>query len=216
MKQKKRIALILAVCMTAVLLWGCADSEGGTVPPAETWEETIGSEETVEQTTAWAETRETVPGAYTEILDAYAEAVAEDWDPGRLMDAGMNYLIADRSFRDAGGALGYAVTDLDGDGAPELVIGSLTEDYFYGKMIFLLYTLDGEGAPMPVFESIERDRYYYAGGFRFANLGTFRWNESYVTTRKLENRELIDMTCTTDPADYVQMELTPFRQEETP
>lgn len=216
MIQKKRIALILAVSMMAALLWGCAGSGEGTVPPSETREETMGSVETVEETTARAETRETVPGAYTEILDAYAEAVAEGWDPGRLMDAGMNYLIADSSFRDAGGALGYAVTDLDGDGTPELVIGSLTEDDFYGKMIFLLYTLDEEGAPMLVFESIERDRYYYAGGFQFANLGAFSWNESYVTTRKLEDRELIDMTYTTDPADYVQMELTPFRQEETP
>lgn len=210
MKRKKLIALILAVSMTAALLWGCASSREGTVPPSETAEEITLPQDESEPT------REAVPGAYTEILDAYAEAVAEGWDPGRLMDAGMNYLIADSSFRDAGGALGYAVTDLDGDGTPELVIGSLTEDDFYGKMIFLLYTLDEEGAPMLVFESIERDRYYYAGGFQFANLGAFSWNESYVTTRKLEDRELIDMTYTTDPADYVQMELTPFRQEETP
>ena len=104
------------------------------------------------------------------------------------------------------------VTDLDGDGTEELAIGSMVEDEFFGKMIFSLYTLDGDGVPQLLFDSTERNRYYYAGGFRFANLGSSDWNDSFVTTLKLEDKELIDMTYTTDPADYVQMELTPFSQ----
>lgn len=79
-------------------------------------------------------------------------------------------------------------------------------------MIFSLYTLDSGGASKLLFDGTERNRYYYAGGFTFANLGSSDWNDSFVTTLKLEDQELIDMTYTTDPADYVQMELTPFSQ----
>ena len=86
------------------------------------------------------------------------------------------------------------------------------DDEFYGKLIFSLYTLDEKGVPQLLFDSTERNRYYYAGSFCFANLGSSGWNSSFVTTLKLEGHEMIDMTYTTDPADYVQMELTPLAQ----
>ena len=57
---------------------------------------------------------------------------------------------------------------------------------------------------------MERDRYYYAGGNRFANLGSSSATDSFVTTLKLEGEGLVDMTFTTDPAAYVQMELAPL------
>ena len=69
-----------------------------------------------------------------------------------------------------------------------------------------------DGEPVPIFSSIERDRDYYAGGTRFANIGSSGADSSYVTTLKLEGEGLVDMTYTTDPADYVQMELMPLAQ----
>ena len=98
-----------------------------------------------------------------------------------------------------------------GNATPELSFRPALDEFF-GKMVFSLYTLDGEGVPELLFDSTERNRYYYAGGFCFANLGSSDWNDSFVTTLKLEDKELIDMTYTTDHADYVQMELTPFSQ----
>lgn len=54
------------------------------------------------------------------------------------------------------------------DGMEELLIGTLVDDSFYGKMIFALYTLDDKGIHQLVFDSSERNRCYYAGENRFA------------------------------------------------
>ena len=108
--------------------------------------------------------------------------------------------------------VGYVVDDLDGDGTPEFAIGTLSGDEFYGKLIFALYTQDENGNAVQLFNSIERNRYYYAGGIRFANIGSSAFDDSFVTTLKLEGEGLVDMTYTTDPKDYVQMQLTPLAQ----
>lgn len=154
----------------------------------------------------------TVLEAYAAVIGEYYTVLQEDWDAAQVMEAGLNYMVADSFFETPTEDIGYAVADLDGDGTEELVIGSRREDAFFGKLIFSLYTLDSSGAPQLLFDSTERNRYYYAGGIRFANLGSSSWNDSFVTTLKLENKEMIDMTYTTEPEDYVQMDLTPFSQ----
>lgn len=147
-----------------------------------------------------------VPVPYEEILVQYQTALAEEWSGQQFVDAGLNYMIRDVQ----PGTVGYAVDDLDGDGIPEFAIGTLSGDDFYGRMIFALYTQDENGNAVQLFSSTERDRFYYAGGIRFANIGSSGWDDSFETTLKLEGNEMIDMTRTTDPADYVQMELTAF------
>ena len=154
----------------------------------------------------------TVPEAYATVIGEYYTVLNEGWDAAQVMGQGLNYLVADSFFDAPTQDIGYAVADLDGDGGEELVIGSLKEDDFFGKLVFSLYTLDSDGVPQLLIDSTERNRYYYAGGSHFANLGSSDWNESFVTTLKLEEGELIDMTYTTEPGDYVQMELTPFAQ----
>ncbi len=150
--------------------------------------------------------------AYATVIGEYYTTLEEEWDAAAVMEAGLNYLVADSFFDTPLEDIGYAVTDLDGDGMDELAIGPMAGDEFFGKMVFSLYTLASDGVPQLLFNSTERNRYYYAGGSNFANLGSSDWNESFVTTRKLEDRKLIDVTYTTDPVDYVQMELTPFSQ----
>ena len=149
-----------------------------------------------------------IPVPYEEILAQYRNAISEGWSAQQLVDAGLNHMIRDVESE----TVGYAVDDLDGDGIPEFAIGALSGDEFYGKLIFELYTLDDYGDPVQVFSSIERNRYYYAGGIRFANLGSSAFDDSFATTQKLEGEGLVDMTYTTDPADYVQMELTSLAQ----
>ena len=149
-----------------------------------------------------------VPAVYEPILQQYRTALGENWTGQQLVDAGLNFIIKDVPPE----AVGYAVDDLDDNGIPELAIGTISGDEFYGKLIFELYTLDDHGDPVQIFSSIERNRYYYAGGIRFANTGSSGAGSSYVTTLKLEGEGLVDMTYTTDPADYVQMELTPLAQ----
>jgi len=149
-----------------------------------------------------------VPAVYEPILKQYRTALEENWTGQQLVDAGLNFMIRDIAPK----AVGYAVDDLDDDGIPELAIGTISGDEFYGKLIFELYTLGDHGNPVQIFSSIERNRYYYAGGIRFANIGSSAFDDSFVTTLKLEGEGLVDMTYTTDPADYVQMELTPLAQ----
>lgn len=144
-----------------------------------------------------------VPSVYEQILNRYRTALEENWDGQQLTDAGLNLMLRDV----APETVGYAVEDLDDNGIPELAIGTISGDDFYGKMIFALYTVDSGGEPVSIFSSMERDRYYYAGGNRFANLGSSSAADSFVTTLKLEGEGLVDMTFTTDPAEYVQMEL---------
>lgn len=151
-----------------------------------------------------------VPSVYEQILNRYRTALEENWDGQQLTDAGLNLMLRDV----APETVGYAVEDLDDNGIPELAIGTISGDDFYGKMIFVLYTVDSGGETVPIFSSMERDRYYYAGGNRFANLGSSSAADSFVTTLKLEGEGLVDMTFTTDPAEYVQMELVSITESD--
>lgn len=150
------------------------------------------------------------PVVYAQILAVYRTALEENWDGQQLVDAGLNFMIKDVSPE----TVGYAVEDLDDDGIAELIIGTISGDEFYGKLIFVLYTVGEEGKPVQIFSSIKRNRYYYAGGIRFANTGSSGAVCSLVTTLKLEDEELVDMTYTTDSKDYVQMELVPIAEGE--
>ena len=149
-----------------------------------------------------------VPVVYEPILKQYRTALKENWNGQQLVDAGLNFMIRDV----APETVGYAVDDLDDNGTPELAIGTISGDEFYGKLIFVLYTVDDDGEPVQIFSSIERDRYYYAGGIRFANIGSSAFDDSFATTLKLEGEGLVDMTFTTDPKDYVQMQFVPIAE----
>ena len=153
-----------------------------------------------------AEVTENGLSAYEPIVLQYRTALEENWSGQQLVDADMNCMVQNVPPE----TVGYAVEDLDGNGTPELIIGTNCADVFYEKMVFLLYTVGENGEPVQLFSSIERNRYYFAGGSRFANLGSSSADSSFATTWKLEGEELVDMTCTTDPKDYVQMALTPI------
>lgn len=153
-----------------------------------------------------AEVTENGLSAYEPIVLQYRTALEENWSGQQLVDADMNFMVQNVPPE----TVGYAVEDLDGNGTPELIIGTNCADVFYEKMVFLLYTVGENGEPVQLFSSIERNRYYFAGGSRFANLGSSSADSSFATTWKLEGQELVNMTCTTDPKDYVQMALTPI------
>ena len=148
---------------------------------------------------------------YAPIIGACCTALAEGWDEARLAEAGMSPLMTGCGEVPLE-SIGYAVIDLDGDGAQELLLAALDGDDFYARMVFQLYTLNGRNEPMLLFTGTGDNRWYYAGGIRFANLGATAFDCDFVTTLKLERREMVDMTYTTDPADYVQLPLMPLAQ----
>ena len=147
-----------------------------------------------------------LPTVYKQIIDRYRTALEDNYDGQQLTDFGLNLMVKDI----APNKIGYAVKDLDGNGIYELIIGTVSGDDFYGKMILLLYTINKDGDAVQIFSSTDRNRYYYAGNNRFANLGSSSASDSFVTTLKLEDEEMVDMTFTTKPTDYVQMTLTPI------
>lgn len=195
------LAFDLADGVRASFLWFWVDTQGYTLN--EEFSQLPGD-------SSGGDSLSTIPEAYAALLDRYAEAISETWDSAALMDANLPYLLALAYGEEPLENIGYAISDVEGDGSPELLIGSLTGDEYFGKMIFALFTLDQDGAASLLFESGEKNRYYYVGENRFANLGQFSADEYFETTLKLEDSEMIDMTYTTQPADYVQMDLTPF------
>ena len=222
--ERKSTPVVVALTVIVIILlgvffvvqYGRKEKAQPVIPETKATDYTISIMEpaqTVPQTlTPTTEAARTIPEPYASVIGQYHTALKNGWDAAQVMEAGLNYMVADSFFEAPMEDIGYAVTDLDGDGIEELIVGTLKEDSFYGKLIFSLYTLDDEGSPLLLIDSTERNRYYYAGDIRFANIGSSSWNDSFVTTLKLENKELVDMTYTTDPTDYVQMELTPFSQ----
>lgn len=222
-RERKSTPVLLVLAVIAVLLLAVffvvrylrKEPARPVIPEKETTASTIGTSEPAQTLTPTTGAAQAIPEPYALVIERYYTALNDGWDGARMMEAGLNYMAADSFFEAPLEDIGYTVTDLDGDATEELVIGTLKEDAFYGKLIFSLYTLDDTGNPLLLIDSTERNRYYFAGGFRFANVGSSSWNDSFVTTLKLENKELVDMTYTTDPGDYAQMELTPFNQWKT-
>ena len=172
-----------------------------------------------DETSVWRAEQAAVPQAYTAVPEAYIPllqqyhtALAEAWTAEQMQEAGLNPIVTEICPADPLAQLGYRAEDLDGDGTPELVIGTMAGDDLSGKMVVALYTLPADGAPQLLFDSTAQSCYYYAGNARFANLGSSDLGGSFVTTVRLEDGEMIDMTYTTDPADYIQLGLTPFSQ----
>lgn len=213
----KKIALfVLSIIMVFSLAACGTSSPAAPESPAPAAKETAPAPEETqpepEQPVPAPEETPTVEQAYAVVIGEYYTALEQRWNGAELMEDGLNYMAAD-CYGDAPlENLGYAIADIDGDGVPELLIGSIHGDEFYDKMIFSLYTLDENGVNKLVFDGTERNRYYYAGENRFANLGSSAFNDSFETTVKLEEGEMIDMTYTTAPESYVQPELTPFSQ----
>ena len=214
--MKKFAVLLLSVIMVFSLADCGAVTPAATESPAPAAEETAPMpEETTpepEETVPAPEETPTVEQAYAVVIGEYYTALEQRWNGAELMEDGLNYMAADCYGEEPLENLGYAIADIDGDGVQELLIGTIKADEFYDKMILSLYTLDENGVNKLVFDGTERNCYYYAGENRFANLGSSAFNESFETTVKLEEGEMIDMTYTTAPADYVQPELTPFSQ----
>ena len=212
--MKKFAVLFLSVIMVFSLT-ACGASTPAAPESAAPESPVPAAEETApspEETVPAPEETPTVEQAYAVVIGEYYTALEQRWNGAELMEDGLNYMAADCYGEEPLENLGYAIVDLDGDGVQELLIGPINADEFFDNMIFSLYTLDENGVNKLVFDGTERNRYYYAGENRFANQGSSAYNDSFDTTVKLEEGEMIDMTYTTVPEDYVQLELTPFSQ----
>lgn len=114
--------------------------------------------------------------AMDELLARYRSLI---WDGGKDADpdvgeTGVWEAIMGMARDAALRSVGYTLTDLSGDGMPELVIGAIaTSDtpYVYPHAIYALYTFV-DGQPHLTFEGWARNRYFYLGQNRFLNQGS--------------------------------------------
>ena len=125
-----------------------------------------------------------------------------------MQEADLNYMVNDCAGEKGLDGAGYLIKDLDGDGNPELLVGTIAEDDFCGKMILELFFINSYGVAQRVFTSSERNRYYYAGDNNFAHIGSSSAFESFDTTEAYQNGKMNDLTCVTE--EYVQAQLLPF------
>ena len=150
-------------------------------------------------------------GLYEEIVEKYVSAIQNGDDRQSMRDNDLNDLAAD-----VGDApldtVGWLIDDLDGNGVPELVIGTISDNDFLGKLILDLYTLDDTEMPKLLFRSGERDRLYSVGDRIFANVGSNGANDSVNKAFILEGGNLNPAEGSIDPKEYKQYDLTPLSQ----
>lgn len=105
---------------------------------------------------------------YSDKLTAYYQAISQRLDAEALREKNLNYMLAYSYGENAPARFGYLLSDLDGDGTEELLIGCLTGDEYTDEIVLDLYTVK-DGAVSMVFTSGERDRYYLCADGTVAN-----------------------------------------------
>ena len=168
---------------------------------------------------AWAKLPEEIRIQYSDIVAEWVdgmylfdeEEAAIDADvlgPDEIEDLKMDLMFAHDC-----GSFGYTVADLNGDGKADLVIAS-------GKLILGVWTYgemenaDGstELAAYPALRATDTIRFYYAGNGKFADVTCIDGEPVYETAYFWDDgNEFADLGDENriDPADYVQLELTP-------
>ncbi|MBQ1945914.1 MAG: SH3 domain-containing protein, partial [Clostridia bacterium] len=96
---------------------------------------------------------------YMPVLQTYYRAMAERWDLEKLFDRNMSEMC-DFHIRQGNpfDTVGYMLKDMNNDGTPELLIGSLMEGYT-DKTLFEMYVLN-DGKPVSVARSWARSNFY--------------------------------------------------------
>lgn len=145
--MKKRWIVLL--CAALLALTACAAPEmaaspAPTVSPTATPTAAPASAEPAQTPTSTPAEQPEAP--YADLLALYEQAAQEGWDMEACDAAGLS-LMCGRPEQ----AWGYTLRDLDGDGAPELLIGN-------GREIFDLYALQ-DGAPKKLLTGWERNAY---------------------------------------------------------
>ena len=116
------------------------------------------------ETTAPTENGTAIPEAYQPVIAKYVTALTEHWGGEACSNADISILV---SYATSPSELGYALLDLDNDGADELIIANDAER----QVIYDLYSLV-DGKLVHVFTGWDRNSYELREGFRILNIGS--------------------------------------------
>lgn len=175
MKNRLAAAVLFALAAAAVSAPVYAAEDLTIIQETEAAEAESADEETGASVTGY--------GGYDAILQSYALGFETGWDSSDFDENGLCYLAAYLSGADE---MGYYLTDLDGDGTEELLVGEKAAENPYAGMFYELYTLDADTEePVRIAVSGERSRYYLctdgtigyegSGGASFSGMGHYRF-----------------------------------------
>ena len=123
-------------------------------------------------------------GLYGDILKRYRQAISQRYNRGELLKANLNGLCTYCYEGDPLANIGFKITDVDGNGALELLIGSVGANMTVDKMIFEMYTISNN-EPTLVFSGWERSRYYLNSDDSFGHWGSSGSRTSIKSISKL-------------------------------
>ena len=108
--------------------------------------------------------------AYKQGSDAPVDLSASDYDLGDNLSL----------FLESMATPGFCLSDIDSNGTPELIVGLMTDDYFYSRIIAGLFTIE-DGTPKNVFTSYTRSRYCLSsdGGFIYEGSDGAAYSDYY-------------------------------------
>lgn len=146
----------------------------------------VTEEETTQPETAGPDSE----ALYAEILALHEQALVEQWDMGKLIESGMStdYAYYYDGGREAREVIGYTYRDLDHNGVPELLIGSM--DY---RDILDAYTI-ADGQVVHLFSGWDRNSYYLTPDDQILNHGSNGAFSSAVFLRALSGTEMTVIT----------------------
>ena len=152
---------VLSILIALVLTLGCAAAFAET------------------EAEAFAKLPEEIQIDYGSTVELYVNGIQAVKNPdGSLTDDELAELKEDLGLAAECDFVGYAITDLNGDGKDDLVIAS-------GTLILAVYSYgtdeNGEYVSFPVMESTETVRFYYAGEGKFADVTLVNGEPAYET-----------------------------------
>ena len=95
---------------------------------------------------------------YMPVLQRYYLALLEQWPFDQLLDNDLSEMCTAHYEGNALATVGYLLKDMNNDGAPELLVGSLIDGYT-GNMLFAMYET-ANGKPAEIIRSWARSRFY--------------------------------------------------------
>ena len=148
------------------------------------------------ETTAPTESGTAIPEAYQPVIAKYVTALTEHWGGEACSNADISLLV---SYATSPSELGYALLDLDNDGADELIIANDAER----QVIYDLYSLV-DGKLVHVFTGWDRNSYELREGYRILNIGSngaasADYVYCHLSNGQLVTDSLIRFDAATDP-----------------
>lgn len=139
--------------------------------------------------------------AYDEIVTSIKEGFEDEWQTKSPEDLGVSPIYQYRH-----PSMGFAKTDLNGDGILELLLGDSMDAYYD------LFTYDAEeGKVNHVFCGGERDRIKFNGSGTIIREGSSSASDSFTKYYRLEHNELMELQEQEAEDDLQTISLEPFK-----